>query len=247
MQAAVIQLDTIPGEVNYNVHKAMTWTRRAFEQGARFVMLHEGVTADYSPDPLPSSRALDSSEVHGFTVLARQYDGFVALGLNELFEGKAHLSTVFLGADGVEAVYRKSFLWPHMVIEGYTDWQDGYRHEGMKLSPGKGTEVLQVGPWRIGALICADGMKEEAWTTFAEDKPNFICYQNNRTSLRYGDVDYTGRPRALNVPLLVANRVGFSHCNWTPGDSMIIGRDGTVLAQANAEGREEIIHAELDV
>jgi len=247
MLAAVLQLDTIPGEVNGNIHKAMTWARLAFEQGARFVLFHEGVTGDYARDPLPASRTLDSAEVYGFIALARRYEGFVGLGLNELFEGKSCLSTVFLGPDGVEAVYRKTYLWPHVKIDGYTDRYDGYRHERMKLAPGTGTAVFRVGKWRVGALICADGIREEAWARLAADRPDFVCYQNNRTSLRYGDVDYAARARECNAPLLVANRVGFSHCHWTPGDSMIIGSDGTVLAQANDQGREEIITAELPV
>ena len=65
MKLAAVQLDTIAREVGHNVHKAMLWGRQAFEQGAKFVFFHEGLTADYSPEPMRDGRSLDSIEVYG--------------------------------------------------------------------------------------------------------------------------------------------------------------------------------------
>jgi len=109
---AAVQLDTIRCEVNLNVHKAMGWAKRAFDEGARFVFFHEGLTADYTPEPMSYGRALDSAEVFGFSALASRYGGYVALGLNEVWQGRPYISMVFLGPNGVEGVYRKSYLWP---------------------------------------------------------------------------------------------------------------------------------------
>ena len=50
---ALIQLDSIAGEVNRNVHNAYSWCRRAFEEErVGWVFLHEGLTADYTAEPL---------------------------------------------------------------------------------------------------------------------------------------------------------------------------------------------------
>jgi len=75
VKLAVVQLDTIACEVNLNVHKLMNWTRNAFENKANFVFLHEGATADYTPEPLQFGRPLDSAEVHGFAMLCKRYKG----------------------------------------------------------------------------------------------------------------------------------------------------------------------------
>ena len=58
VKLAVLQLDTIACEVNLNVHKLMIWTRKAFENQANYVFLHEGATADYTPNPLRYGRPL---------------------------------------------------------------------------------------------------------------------------------------------------------------------------------------------
>lgn len=89
-------MDSIAGAVDYNVHKAMNWTRRAFIDGADYVFLQEGLTADYTPEPLQTGRSVDGSEVHGFCHLAKQHNGYVALGLNEVFQGRPYISMVWL-------------------------------------------------------------------------------------------------------------------------------------------------------
>ena len=63
LKFAAVQLDTIAMEVNRNVHKALHWARRAFEAGATHVFFHEGLTADYTPDPMRYGRPLHSHEV----------------------------------------------------------------------------------------------------------------------------------------------------------------------------------------
>ena len=64
-----------------------------------WIFLHEGLTADYTAEPLQHARALESSEVYGFSALAARYGGHIALGLNELWQGQAFISTVFCGPD----------------------------------------------------------------------------------------------------------------------------------------------------
>ncbi|MSS73732.1 MAG: carbon-nitrogen hydrolase family protein [Candidatus Latescibacteria bacterium] len=192
MKLAAVQLDTTAREVSHNVHKAMLWGRQAFEQGAKFVFFHEGLTADYSPEPMRDGRSLDSIEVYGFAYLAKRYGGYVALGLNEVWQGRPYISTVFLGPEGVVGVYRKSYLWPNIsqlpqrfngdfnaFLQTYVPHEQGYRLERGILAHGDGTQVLQVGGLRIGCIICADGSQPEAWATFERDKPDLIFWQNH--------------------------------------------------------------------
>ncbi len=47
--------------------------------------------------------------------------------------------------------------------------------------------------------------------------------------------------------LLVPNRVGYSWMHKMMGGSLICSADGEVLASANRQGREEILHHNLEV
>ena len=247
---AVIQLDTIAGEVNHNVHKAMVWTRRAFLDGADYVFLHEGLTADYTSEPLRYGRSIDSIEVYGFCHLAKQHNCYVALGLNEVYQGRPYISMVWIGPDGIIGVYRKSYLWPNENQYGpgdFSDWvatyhpiEAGYRQERGIISPGDGTAVMQVGALRIGCIICADGSREEAWDTFKADRPDLIFWQNNRGNLAK-DQEVPRRAKEIGAPLVASNRVGFSYHHFQAGGSIVVADDGTTVAKANEDGEEEMI------
>lgn len=252
---AAIQLDTIPCEVNLNVHKAMGWTKQAFDAKAKYVFLHEGLTADYTPDPMRYGRSLESPEVYGFAALAKRYDGFVALGLNETWKGRPYISMVLLGPEGIIDVYRKSYLFPNksqygeddfeVFLRTYVPYKEGFRCERGVLGSGSGTRVIQVGELRIGCLICADGSQAEAWATFEQDKPDLIFWQNNRGNVvKPGDAQQ--HARELRTPLVGTNRCGFSYRHFQEGGTCIIADDGHVVSKANEEGREEMIFADLD-
>ena len=249
---AVVQLDTIAGAVAHNVHKAMNWTRRAFLGGAHYVFLHEGLTADYTPEPLRYGRTLDGVEVFGFCHLAKEYGAYVALGLNEVYQSRPYISMVWIGPEGIVGVYRKSYLWPNESQYGpgdYGDWlatynpiEAGYRQERGIISAGDGTTVMQVGELRIGCIICADGSREEAWDTFKAERPDLIFWQNNRGNLAR-DEQVPRRAREIGAPLVASNRVGFSHHHFQAGGSIVVAADGSTVAKANEEGQEEMIWA----
>jgi predicted amidohydrolase len=242
---AAIQLDTIACEVNHNVHKAMIWTRRAFEEGADYVFLHEGLTADYTPEPVRYGRPLDSTEVFGFCSLAKNYGGYVALGLNEVFEGRPYISMVWCGSEGVIGVYRKSYLWPHVDdldewLKEYVPIEQGYRCERGFVAAGGGTIVMQVGELRIGCIICADGGDPLAWETFEKDRPDLIFWQNNRGNVAK-DKRAFEMVEKLKTPMVLTNRVGFSYHHFQAGGSVMIAEDGTAIATASQEGEEDMI------
>jgi predicted amidohydrolase len=272
MKFAAVQLDTIAMEVNHNVHKALHWARRAFEAGAAHVFFHEGLTADYTPDPVRYGRSLHSHEVYGFSKLAERYDGVVALGLNEVFEGRPYITCVYLSKRGIEGVYRKSYLWPHQysgvgerdaaydnrydavpdpihrIRRGdWVQYQQGYRMEQGILGAGDGTKNVPVGNLRIGTLICADSTHPLSWVTFKTDVPDMIFFQSNSSG--GGGPAMPGMQRIareLGIPIVVVNRVGFSYHHWMRGGSFMVADDGAIAAQANQDGQEEAIYATWD-
>lgn len=244
MKLAAIQLDTVAMEVNVNVHKAMHWTRRAFEEGAKYVFLHEGLTADYAPDPIEYGRPLDSVEVFGFSELCKRYDGFVALGLNEILKGVPYISCVYLDGKGVVDVYRKSYLWSLPERDNRTPYKDGFRQELGILGHGDGTRNVKVGDLVIGSIICADGNTPAAWDTFRKEPPDLVFYQNNR-----GNVDEQRNrdfAREISRPMVCTNRVGFSYYHFQYGGTRFVRRDGSLAVAANTDGREQMVTCEWE-
>lgn len=255
MKLAAIQLDTIPCEVNFNMHKAMQWGKRAFDEGADYCFFHEGLTADYSPDPMRDGRSLESAEVYGFMTLAKHYNGYIGLGLNEIWKGQAYISMVLIGPEGIIDVYRKSYLWPNKSqhgkddfdewLQSYVPYKQGYRQERGILGHGEGTKIVQVGNLRIGCIICADGSQPEAWETFRRDTPDLIFWQNNRRNVvERGNAQQ--HAKELNVPIVATNRCGFSYHHFEEGGSCILADDGSVVVKANEKGEEEIIYATFE-
>ena len=232
----------------------MQWAKRAFDEGANFCFFHEGLTADYSPDPMRDGRSIESVEVFGFVSLAKQYDGYIALGLNEIWKGQPYISMVLIGPEGIIDVYRKSYLWPNKSqhgkddfdewVQSYIPYKHGYRQERGVLAHGEGTKVVQVDELRIGCIICADGSQPEAWETFRNDKPDLIFWQNNRGNVVKGG-DAQQHAREFRTPLVATNRCGFSYHHFQEGGTCFIADDGHVVSKANEEGREEIIFTNL--
>jgi predicted amidohydrolase len=242
MKLAAIQLDTAPTDVTTNVRKAMSWTRHAFEAGAQMVFLHEGLTADYSPDPIKYGRAVDSAEIFGFIRLANQYQGCVALGLNEVYQGQAYISCVYIDPDGIVDTYRKSYLWSLGDRDSRVPYKDGYRQELGIIGRGDGTRNIKVGNLVIGSIICADGNTKAAWDTFRADPPDIVFFQNNRGAV--DEVRNQDFAREIERPMVATNRVGFSYHHFQGGGTRFIRRDGSIAAAANIDGREQIIYAD---
>eukprot|EP01044_Picomonas_judraskeda_P004704 COSAG03_NODE_420_length_8055_cov_3.206134_3_plen_282_part_00 len=228
-----------------------------------WVFLHEGLTADYTAEPLHHARPLDSSEVYAFSGLAARFGGFIALGLNELWRGQAYISTVFCGPDPAEpvlGVYRKSYLWPNpptgtaagaggddwfvKFLENYVPHRQGFRLERGILGAGEGTTVLPVDGKKLGCMICADGNVEEAWRPFERGAAELIFWQNNRGGMSIGDgsrMDPCLRAHELQTPMILTNRVGFSHHYFQPGGCCAVADDGRVVVRANSDGEEEMV------
>jgi predicted amidohydrolase len=162
---------------------------------------------------------------------------------------------VFLGPKGIVGVYRKSYLWPtnrshhgkkdfDTFLQAYVPHEQGYRLERGVLAHGDGTKTIRVGSLRIGCLICADGSQPEAWKTFRRDKPDLVFWQNNRRNVvEAGDAQE--HARELRTPMVCTNRCGFSYHRFQEGGTCIIASDGSVVAQANEKGEEEMICAQF--
>ena len=93
---------------------------------------------------------------------------------------------------------------------------------------------------RATCFICSDGESPRCVDRARSLRPQVVFYPNSRRAMpefaELGDL-----ARELDAPMLVSNRVGMSWTVCTNGGSVIYDRDGTVLASANRDAREEIL------
>lgn len=238
VRVALIQFDSVPEQVARNRRQMERLAREAAGQGARWIVFHEGTVCDYT-DRLEelAETVPDGQTTQEMLALAGELDVCLSFGLSERDGERYYITQVFVGPEGLIHRYRKTWLWR-------SPEDRGFRNEWSRYDPGSGPELFEIDGVRASCFICADGNSQRCLDRIQDLRPQIVFHPNNRTSL-HGPKDYAQRARAVGAPLLVPNRVGNSWVHACDGGSMILAADGTLLAAANAEGREEVLLFDL--
>jgi predicted amidohydrolase len=235
---AVIQFDAVSGQVDRNVREMERLSAAAAQAGARWILFHELTTCDYVEkadsvvEPVP-----DGPSTVRMAKVAKRFNCFIAFGLAEAHRGRVYDALVFVGPQGYVYHYRKTWLWHRKV-------DTSFRDEWLRYDPGTGPEIFEIDGVRATCFICSDGDSARCIAELAALKPQVVFYPNNREG--WPPLDGFGKmAKTIHAPLLLANRVGRSVIFDCPGGSAVLSAQGEVLAQANREGREEILHCNL--
>jgi len=240
VRVALIQFDAEPESVDENLQRMSSLVREAAEQGARWIMFHEGAVCDYTPrleelaERVPAGRSTQC-----MLNLAQKHDCYISFGLSEVEDGRYYITQVFVGPDGFLYRYRKSWLW-------YEPKDRGYRNEWSRYDPGTGPELFEIDGVQATCFICADGEAPRCVERAGALKPAVVFYPNNRGALPDFNV-FGERARAIGAPMLVTNRTGRSWIYECEGGCVVYSADGEVLARCNREGQQEILIYDLDV
>jgi predicted amidohydrolase len=237
---ALVQFDAVPEQLERNTTEVERLTAKAVASGARWVMFHEGTLCDYTPrlkelaEPVPQGKSVRRIED-----LARRLKCFISYGLSENDNGRFYIAQVFTGPEGFIYRYRKTWIWHDRTDAGYRD-------EWKRYEPGIGPELFTIDGVRASCFICSDGESKRCLMRIADLTPEVVFHPNNRANFPHYE-EYGERARTLGAPMLVTNRTGLSWMKKTPGASAVFSSSGEVLARANAEGREEILHHKLQL
>ena len=238
LRVALVQFDAKPEQVDGNLREMRRLCRRAAADGAELVMFHEGTICDYTrrvaelAEPAP-----DGPSCRSMARLAKSLGIYISFGLSEVDRDRYYITQVFLAPHGYLYRYRKTWLWAE-----HSD--KGYRHEHARYDPGDGPELFEIAGIRATCYICADSSAPRCIKRAAALKPELVFFPNNRLGAR--GIDEVGpQARQIGAAVLVTNRVGMSWVYDCAGGCMAVGPDGRLIAAANAEGREEILHCKL--
>jgi len=237
---AVIQFDAVSGQVDRNVREMVRLSEAAAQAGARWILFHELSTCDYVEkaesvvEPVP-----DGPSTVRMAKVAKWFNCFIAFGMAEAHRGRVYDALVFVGPHGYVYHYRKTWLW-------HRQKDTSFRDEWLRFDPGSGPGIFELDGVRATCFICSDGDSARCITELAALKPGVVFYPNNREG--WPPLEVFGKmAKTIHAPMLVANRVGRSVIFDCPGGSAVFSAEGKVLAQANREGREEILHYKLEL
>lgn len=236
----LVQFDAVPEQAGRNLDKMDALVEQAHREGARWIMFHEGTVCDYTPrlselaEPVPAGKSTQR-----MARLAKRLGCYITFGLSENDRGRYHITQAFVGPKGFFYRYRKSWLWRQVD-------DTNFRNEWARYDPGPGPDLFKIDGVAATCFICADGEAPRCIDRAAELHPQVVFYPNNRGRLPDFD-DFGRRAKRIGAPMLVTNRIGDSWKHKCHGGCVLYAADGTVIAKANREGREEILHCKLEL
>ena len=121
VRVAVVQFDARPEDAAGNRGKMEELARRAREQGARWILFHEGAVCDYSEQIDQLAEAVpEGVSTASFLGLARELGCVISFGLSEVEDDRYYISQVFVGPDGLLHRYRKTWIWSEPSDRGFS-------------------------------------------------------------------------------------------------------------------------------
>jgi predicted amidohydrolase len=162
-------------------------------------------------------------QAHGF---------YLVSGLNERDGDRLYNSAVLVGPQGYVGRYRKLHL---------------FMNEKDFFEPGdEGLPVFDLGPIRVGMLVCFDWIFPEAWRILALKGADVVCHPSNLVLPGLAQRAVPVHALTNRVYVVTANRIGTEGELTFTGLSTIANPRGEVQVQASPAG-EEVCLVEADV
>ena len=168
--------------------------------------------------------------------MAKRRDMFVVAGIAEQFQGRFYNSAVLVGPSGFIGLYRKTHL---------------FDEETLFFSPGDtGLQVWDIGPAKVGIMICFDWFYPEAARTLALKGAEILCHPSNLILPHCPDAMVT-RCLENRVFSVTANRIGQEERGGKQaltfiGKSEVVSPGGKILHRAQPD-KEELTVVDIDV
>jgi predicted amidohydrolase len=235
LRFALAQIAPILGDRQRNLELHLEQIAEAKKQGANLIVFPElSLTGyflrDIVPDVAISREAPELKELAEAASPASVVVGFAEESSEHLF----YNSAVFAEAGSILHVHRKVYLPTYGLFEEQRYFAGGRRFQAFD-SPSLG---------RVGMLVCEDFWHVAAATIMqAEGVDLLICIANSpargvdgekvRTAETYERLSRTFA-QLLGCVVVVSHRVGFEDGLCFYGGSIVVGPDGSVLAEAPA-------------
>ena len=246
LRIALAQVNPTVGDLSGNAGLVVDWTRTAAQAGAQLVVFPEMVLTGYPVEDLALRESFATASRAELVSLAGRLDdagcGDIAayVGYLDLDDvGPRDSAAVLHGGEVVVRQHKH-----HLPNYGVFD-------ERRYFKPGQELTVLRVHGLEVGMVICEDiwqdGGPIAALGAAGVDlivAPNASPYEREKDDARLPLI--ARRTREAGAPLVYVNQVGGQDDLVFDGDSMVVGRDGELLARA-PQFVEHLLLIDLDL
>ena len=237
MRVGYFQFDPRFGEVKRNLDVV---SKRLVTVECDLLVLPELFTTGYQFVSAQEARDLAEDIPGGATTtrlseLARARRMYVVAGLAERAGDRVYNSAVVVGPSGLVGVYRKIHL---------------FSEENLWFSPGDtGFPVFDIGPARVGVMVCFDWFYPESARTLALNGADVIAHPSNLVLPHCPDAMVT-RCLENHIFAVTCNRIGSEERGGKKkltyiGNSEVVTPQGTIIQRAKPD-REELAVVEID-
>ncbi len=248
LTAAACQYAPSIGDLLGNRLLAELWIRRAAEAGAELIVLPELAASGYtfqSPEEAAAcSEGRDGPTVSRWADLCRELDVHLVAGFAEADGDRRFNSAAVVGPAGLLGVYRKAHL---------------FNDEKTFFEPGdSGFLVFDVGPCRLGVLICYDLWFPEAARVLTLRGAEVVAVPTNWVAnfrspavdargWTMGDYASVGVATQDQVFVVAADRIGSERGVDFVGCSCAVAPNGAMLAGPATVDEEQLLVVELNL
>jgi predicted amidohydrolase len=238
MKIAAAQISCVPGEVETNLRKIVSFAEGAKAAGATLVAFPEMADTGYVMSVIrQAARPWSEGVVPALQELAKRLSLAIICGVSERVGGTIYNSQVLIDSSGqVVGRYRKT----HLFCAGSADEKECF-------TAGNELQSYDYGEFRLGLSICYDLRFPEIYRKLAtEQAANVFIISSAWPFPRLEHLRVLCQARAIENQsyLVLANRVGTDERLTFCGASAIIDPSGAILACASSE-REKLVMAEL--
>lgn len=238
MKVAGIQCDIQIGDKSGNLDLIESTLRQLAQQDVELVVFPECATTGYCFDSRESGLEVAESVPGPATDrignVCRETGQFAVFGSLEAADEGLFNVALLVGPDGLIAKYRKSHL-PYLGVDRFTDYG------------AQPYEVHDIGPLRIGLLICYDAAFPEATRSLALAGADLVVLPTNWPPGAEQTADYVINARSMEnaIYFMAVNRVGDERGFTFIGKSRICRPNGDTIVAADHR-QPEILVAEID-
>lgn len=232
MKVALIQIHSVPTEVENNVERGIEMFKEAVAKGADIVAFPELWTCGYYLETFDFLAAIKENDwiLEKFKILAKETETVIILPLPQKIEDKIYIGLYVIEKDGeIIFNYQKSFLWGREQ-NYFTNGERKYKAFDTSLG-------------RIGVLICYDIEFPEPSRLLALDGAQIIFIPSVWSIPAQNRWDIQLPARALDNTVFIAgvNNTGEGAC----GHCKIVSPFGEILADGSRDD-EEIVICDVD-
>jgi len=235
LRVALAQINPTVGDLAGNAGLIATAVKSAQAQGANLIVFPEMIVTGYPVEDLALRPSFQAASIRSVQEIAATITGDLVAVIGHLDQGPKNAVAVI--HDGkVKARYVKRHLPNYGVFDEFRNFVAGDE-----------TLVVRIHGVDVAVAIC-----EDIWHSLDSIKartpgllvvPNGSPFERNKDDVRLGLVQK--RAKEIGAPLAYVNMTGGQDDLVFDGDSIVVGKDGSLLART-AQFDDQLIVVDID-